>query len=247
MKAYKGFNKNMSCRGFKYEEGKEYETSNVKLCEEGFHACEDPLDCVDYYRPLTSVYHEVELSGEIIKGGEVVSSHIKIGKKLELSDLIEASIEYRKSIYENKKETDEDYGALISTDVCGVSTSTGFKGISISTGDYGISSVTGLYGVSSVSGDYGISSSTGCRCWVEANNPTAIAVAWGYKCKAKGVKGSHLVFTEWKRYKGHPEEYELLSTKMIHIDDIKYKENTWYIMKNGEIIECQEYWDDDEE
>lgn len=59
MKAYKGFNKDMTCRGFQFEEGKSYEEKEVKLCSKGFHACENPIDCLNYYRPSNSVYHEV--------------------------------------------------------------------------------------------------------------------------------------------------------------------------------------------
>lgn len=49
MKAYKGFNKDMTCREFQFEEGKTYEEEKAKLCECGFHACENPLDCYSYY------------------------------------------------------------------------------------------------------------------------------------------------------------------------------------------------------
>ena len=56
MKTYKGFNKDMTCRDFQYEEGKEYEaTGEIKCCNNGFHACEDPLDCFNYYAPGQSV------------------------------------------------------------------------------------------------------------------------------------------------------------------------------------------------
>lgn len=40
MKAFKGFNKDLTCRGFQYEEGKEFHTEKAECCEEGFHACE---------------------------------------------------------------------------------------------------------------------------------------------------------------------------------------------------------------
>ena len=60
-KFYKGFNEDLTCRGFQYEEGKTYETDEAKLCSKGFHACENPLDCFGYYAPGESVYHEVEI------------------------------------------------------------------------------------------------------------------------------------------------------------------------------------------
>lgn len=61
MKAYKGFNRDMTCRGFQFEEGKEYHEDKAVLCESGFHACENPLDTFNYYAPGSSVFHEVEL------------------------------------------------------------------------------------------------------------------------------------------------------------------------------------------
>ena len=61
MKAYKGFNRDMTCRGFQYAEGETYHTDTAELCESGFHACKYPLDVLAYYPPSSSVYHEVEL------------------------------------------------------------------------------------------------------------------------------------------------------------------------------------------
>lgn len=66
MRAFKGFNKDLTCRGYQYEEGKEFHTERAECCDTGFHACEYPLDCFGYYDPAHSVFHEVELSGEII-------------------------------------------------------------------------------------------------------------------------------------------------------------------------------------
>ena len=83
MKAYKGFNKDMTCRDFKFEEGKEYEAEGeIEVCENGFHACERPMDCFDYYAPANSVYHEVELNGDLSKAEDdtkVAAKKIKIG------------------------------------------------------------------------------------------------------------------------------------------------------------------------
>ena len=54
MKCYKGFHKDLSCKDFQYEIGKEYETERAEICEEGFHACEFPLDVLQYYNPADS-------------------------------------------------------------------------------------------------------------------------------------------------------------------------------------------------
>lgn len=69
MKAYKGFNKDLTCRGFQYEQGKSYEMDTAVLCESGFHACEMPLDVLNYYAPCNSVFHEVELDGVCVDSG----------------------------------------------------------------------------------------------------------------------------------------------------------------------------------
>ena len=98
---YKGFNKDLSCRGFQYEIGKEYEQDGLtKACERGFHACEDPLDVFKYYPPASSRYCQVEQSGTIDKGDDdtkVASSKIKIGAELSIRDLVKAKVEYVKA------------------------------------------------------------------------------------------------------------------------------------------------------
>lgn len=68
--SYKGFDKNMKCRGFQYEVGKEYEMDGeVKCCNQGFHACKSPMEVWDYYDMLDSRYAEVEQSAKIGSSG----------------------------------------------------------------------------------------------------------------------------------------------------------------------------------
>jgi hypothetical protein len=274
IKGYKGFNKDMTCREFQYEEGKEYETDKAEVCEKGFHACEYPLDCFSYYSPSESVYHEVEQSGEISsKKGEdteIASTKIKIGAKLSIAGIVQAAIEYTSSRAKKESDSDSrkgassatgycgassatgDYGASSATGNCGASSATGDYGASSATGDYGASSATGYKGASSATGDYGASSATG-NCGASsatgykgassAEDKDSIAVAWGYHGKAKGVLGSYLVLADWEgdeRNYWTQELWSLKGAKMVRVDGEKIKENTFYTMINGEIVEVRE-------
>ena len=100
IKAYKGFDKDLKCRGFQFELGKEFEEPAAKACEKGFHACEMPLEVLKYYEPgKGSRYCEVEQSGEISRHSEdtkVASSKIKIGAEIGIPGLVKAQIEYVK-------------------------------------------------------------------------------------------------------------------------------------------------------
>ena len=100
MKAYKGFDKDLKCRGFQYEIGKEYETDEAVLCEKGFHACENPLDTFRYYVLGGSRLCELELedvSDEMDSDdSKRVAKKIKIGAELDIKCLIKATFEYVK-------------------------------------------------------------------------------------------------------------------------------------------------------
>ena len=239
IKAYKGFNKDMTCRDFRYEEGKEYEEERAEACNCGFHACEYPLDCLGYYDPAHSVYHEVEQSGEISKRSDdtkVASTKIKIGARVSIAGLVQAAIEYTKERVKPEAEANENYGA---------SSATGDYGASSATGDKGASSATGDYGASSATGNCGASSATGYKGKSAAENPNSVAVAWGPEAMAKGVKGSTLVLAEWERIDNNAwywkeEAWEFVGSLMVRVDGEKVKENTWYTLKNGELVEVED-------
>ena len=228
MKAFKGFNKDLTCRGYQYEEGKEFHTERAECCDTGFHACEYPLDCFGYYDPAHSVYHEVELSGEMDKSGDntkVCATDIKIGARLSIAGLVKMAIDFTMSKVNKEAGSDERHGFASATGNCGASSATGYKGASSATGykgassatgncgassatgDYGASSATGDYGASSATGDYGASSATG-NCGASSatgykgassvSDPTGVAVAWGHEARAKGCKGAHLILSDWK-------------------------------------------------
>ena len=138
-KFYKGFNEDLTCRGFQYEEGKTYEESESDLCHKGFHACEDPLDCFSYYAPGSSQFREVILDGISDRreaDSKVCAKKITIGARLNFSQLVKASFEFRWS------KTTLEPGAS-------------------ATGDYGAASATGNYGAASATGKHSVAAAFG--------------------------------------------------------------------------------------
>ena len=144
IKAYKAFDKDLSCRGFKYEVGKEYEeTGDIKACEKGFHACPYPLDVFGYYAPAGSRFCEVEQSGKIddSESDKVCSSKIRIGAELDIRGLVKAAVSYVKERCTNECNAEQgrlstagDYGAATAGD-SGAATA-GDSGAATA-GDYG--------------------------------------------------------------------------------------------------------------
>ena len=109
IKTYKGFDKDLRCRGFQYDVGKEYELpegQNVGVCKNGFHGCESPLEVLDYYPMFDNDgnenrFCEVEQSGQIDreeKTTKVCSSRIRIKAEIGLAGLIKAGIEWIKEV-----------------------------------------------------------------------------------------------------------------------------------------------------
>ena len=109
--AYKGFDKDLKCKGFQYKVGEVYEHDGpVKACNSGFHACERPLDVLTYYPPARSRFCVVEQFGTVSRDGsdsKAASSKIKIGAEIGIPGLVKAQIEYVKD-HTTTEYTDPD-------------------------------------------------------------------------------------------------------------------------------------------
>ena len=201
---------------------------------------------------------------------KVVSTKIKIGAEINIAGLVKAAIEYTMKRVNPEAKADErqgassatgdygassatgdygassatgDYGASSATGDCGASSATGYKGASSATGYKGASSATGDYGASSATGNCGASSATGYKGASSAGDPESVAVAWGYHGKAKGVLGSYLVLADWEGDEDdywHQNLWQLKGAKMVQVDGKDIKPDTFYTMRNGEIIEAED-------
>ena len=67
VKGFKGFNEDLTCRGFQYEIGKTYKhNGEVELCSSGFHFCRKLKDVHNFYNLKTSRICEIVADGKII-------------------------------------------------------------------------------------------------------------------------------------------------------------------------------------
>ena len=225
IKAYKAFDKDLSCRGFKYEVGKEYEeTGDIKACEKGFHACPYPLDVFGYYTPAGSRFCEVEQSGKIddSESDKVCSSKIRIGAELDIRGLVKAAVSYVKERCTN--ECNADPGKPATAGYRGAATA-GYSGAATA-GDSG-AATAGNYGAATA-GNYGAATARGKA----STGSNGLSVARGKNVQVKGGIGAILVIAEEKE-----DTYDIVDWKAVVVDGEVVKADTWYRLENGELVE----------
>ena len=226
IKGFKGFNPDMTCRDFKYEEGKDYEEpGNISACSNGFHFCLYPLDVFDYYSPANiemNKFHEVEGSGEMdvdTDDTKVACSKIHIGAELSIKSIVDAAIRFTFNRCKRVKDK-------IAMGDRSAASATGNNVAASATGDYGAASATGDCGAASATGDCGAASATG---------KDSIALAAGKNCRAKGALGCWLVLAERGDWNG--STYPIVSVKTFKVDGVAVKADTWYMLVKGELVE----------
>ena len=225
IKAYKGFDKDLKCKGRQYTEGVEDHVSDVaKLCKEGVHACERPLDVFRYYVPADSVYHEVELAGvldEHQEDSKICDTDIKVKGKLDIAGLIKAQIKYTKSHCTN--EYNAENGKPASAGYCGAA-SAGARGAA-SAGDCGAASA-GDCGAASA-GDRGAATSKG----KSSVGENGIACSRSYNARVKGDMGAVLVCAEENEY-----NYDIKTWAAGVVDGVNILPDVWYKAENGRLV-----------
>lgn len=184
MKCFKGFDKDLKCRDFQYEIGKEYTEEKADICNCGFHACEFPMDVFNYYPPSDSRYCEVDLEENDQKSSDDskrVGKKISVKAEIGIAGIVKAGIEYIKEQvnWEDDKATNTgDYSAA---------TNTGNQSAATNTGNYSAATVEGK---------------------------ESIALATGIKSKAKGKIGCFIVLAEWKEIDNEYHIVDVKSAKV---------------------------------
>ena len=239
MKAYKGFDKDLKCRDFQYEVGKEYETDSAIPCESGFHACANPLDVWDYYPPCdNNRFCEVEQDGEIKEScNKLASTKIKIGAEIGIAGLIKAHINLISEktvgkfsrLLKIKKSNDNG------KDSAKIGSSGDYAQIG-SSGDYAQIGSSGYSAQIGSSGDYAQIGSSGYYAQIDCKGRNAVVACAGANNIVRGVVGTWVCLSEYAMVDG---EYRCVGMKAFQIDGVQYKADTWLMLKNGEIVEAQ--------
>ena len=221
IKGYKGFDKDLKCRGFQYEVGKEYSTDKAVACETGFHYCENPMDVLGFYAPCDDTgnpnrFCGVEGSGDFdtSKENKLCCTRLKVNAEIGLQGLIKAGVKFtldRVKWNNNKQFNTGDRSAATNTGDCSAATNTGDCSAATNTGDRSAANVEGK---------------------------ESVAIVTGKDSKAKGALGCWLVLTERGEWDGNG--YPIKEVKAFKVDGDKIKAYTWYKLVDGEPIEMKE-------
>ena len=263
IKAYKGFDKNMQCRGFQFAEGETYHVETAKLCESGFHACEMPFDVLAYYSPDDgSIYREVtldEVTDEPSNNSKRCAKTITIGKELGIGGLIKAQLEFVKEKSSRRSETTQaqgvaevfcnwsvaqatgDWGVAQATGNLGAAQATGNRGAAQATGYRGAAQATGDRGAAQATGNWGAAQATGDWSAAQATGNLGAAQATGKASVASGcgfgcrVMGALgcAIFSVERS----DDNFSILSVASAIVDGETIKPDTWYKCIDGKFVE----------
>ncbi|MDP8626932.1 DUF7666 domain-containing protein [Serratia marcescens] len=263
---YKGFNQDLTCRGFQFEMGKTFEhKGKVEACSGGFHSCEYPLDCFSYYPPAESRYAETIATGEVSRedGGDskIASATITIKAEISMHQMVTRAIEWIWSKVDRSLEQTNTgnrsaasntgyYSAASNTGNRSAASNTGNYSAASNTGDYSAASNTGNRSAASNTGDYSAASNTGnYSAASNTGNYSAASNTGDYS--AAEVSGSHSVAAAYGiEGKARAAENSALvlcyrndEGELIHIRASKVGENgikpdVWYQLdEDGEFTE----------
>lgn len=147
MIVYKGTDKDMKCRGFQFDLGKEYVEEEAKLCEKGFHGCEYPLDVFAHYAPADSRFFVADLDGVTDETGsddtKRVGTKIKLKAEIGIAGIVKAAVEYIKEKAESSKNQTGNHSAATNTGYCSAATNTGDRSAATVEGKESVAIVTG--------------------------------------------------------------------------------------------------------
>ena len=259
---YKGFDKDLKCRGFQYKVGEEYEEKEAKICNSGFHFCEFPLDVFKYYEPASNRFATVSTNEKVYGDNDdskKCSRKIKINAEIGLPGIIKAGVEFifNKVDWKNNKESNTgNRSAATNTGYQSAATNTGYQSAATNTGDQSAATNTGnqsaatntgyqsaatntgYQSAATNTGNRSAATNTGNQSAATTEGKESVSISLGIEGRAKGIKGSWIVLSEWEKDSSY--EWHRKTVKSFKIDGKNIKENTFYILENNKAVEYKE-------
>ena len=211
--AYKGMDENMCCRGKQYEIGKTYTENKAICCISGMHACENPLDVFQYYRPDgKNRFFEVECNGAINKGendSKLACTELKVTGELSLAKFIRLSVQttFERAMNRAKKKTSgnsssaatsgyrssaatsgNSSSAATSGDRSSAATS-GYRSSAATSGNSSSAATSGDSSSAATSGDYSSAATSGDSSSAATSGDSSSAATSGYRSSATATGG----------------------------------------------------------
>ncbi|EHP5832609.1 hypothetical protein V2X37_002361 [Salmonella enterica] len=239
---FKGFNKDLKCRGFQFAIGETFHhDGKVEACGSGFHACECPFDVFSYYPPAESRYAETISFGitDSEEGGDtkIASSSITIKDELTLPQFIQRGIEWIWSKIDKSLEQQimcGSWSAATNTGDWSAATNTGDWSAATNTGYQSAATNTGNRSAATNTGDWSAATNTGNRSAAEVSGSQSVAASLGIEGKARASENGAIVLCY------RDEDGELIHIRSSKVGDNGIKPDTWYQLdEDGEFVECE--------
>ncbi|ELI8409889.1 hypothetical protein RSL24_001828 [Salmonella enterica] len=257
---FKGFNKDLKCRGFQFAIGETFHhDGKVEACGSGFHACECPFDVFSYYPPSESRYAEAISFGvtDREEGGDtkIASASITIKAELTLPQFIQRGIEWiwskiDKSLeqqimtgYRSAATNTGDRSAATNTGNWSAATNTGYQSAATNTGnwsaatntgDRSAATNTGYQSAATNTGYQSAATNTGDKSAAEVSGSQSVAASLGIEGKARASEGGAIVLCY------RDEDGELIHIRASKVGENGIMPDTWYQLdEDGEFVECE--------
>lgn len=98
MKVFKAFGKGLICRGYRFKKNKLNICESATCVQCGFHAAENPLDCLSYYPDFkNSEFYVCQAGGDIHEDGtdsKISCTELIIGERLTMERFVEEVLIY---------------------------------------------------------------------------------------------------------------------------------------------------------
>ena len=233
IRAIKGFEADLSCRGHKFEVGQTYTaTGEIVACKNGFHAVPDdqhPLAVFNYYPPARSRFCIVEVGGKTDSEGDKVAAEIlSVGKEVGLRELTLEAVKWVTG-----RATLEGPVAVKTN---GLATASGTRGAATASGEHGAATASGYRGAATASGTQGAATASGDQGAATASGYEGAAMATGLFGRVRGDADNVDLFArEFVRRDG--KYYRVsIACGTTGVDGIKA--GVWYVCRNGKLAEA---------